>query len=88
MHKLYIFRSKSPISLRLKIAQIKIVLLFSKNGSDSSGDLTGDKGFSTTGTFMVKEDAVADSTKAKKNLGWQPKIKFKELVRIMVDADM
>jgi len=33
-------------------------------------------------------ELIADSTKAKKNLGWQPKIKFKELVRIMVDADM
>ncbi len=34
------------------------------------------------------EELVADSTKAKENLGWQPKIKFKELVRIMIDADM
>jgi len=33
-------------------------------------------------------ELVADSTKAKENLSWQPKIKFKELVRIMVDADM
>ena len=31
---------------------------------------------------------IADSTKAKKVLNWQPKIRFKELVRIMVDADM
>jgi len=34
------------------------------------------------------EELIADSTKAKENLGWQPKIKFKELVKIMVDADM
>lgn len=34
------------------------------------------------------EELVADTTKAKKNLGWQPKIEFKDLVRIMVDADM
>ena len=33
-------------------------------------------------------ELVADSTKAKENLGWQPKIKFKELVGIMIDADM
>ena len=33
-------------------------------------------------------ELVADSTKAKENLGWQPKIKFKELIRIMIDADM
>ncbi len=35
----------------------------------------------------VKE-LITDSTRAKENLSWQPKIKFKELVRIMVDADM
>ena len=33
-------------------------------------------------------ELVADSTKARENLGWQPKIRFKELVRIMIDADM
>jgi GDPmannose 4,6-dehydratase len=31
---------------------------------------------------------VADSAKAREKLGWSPKIKFKELVKIMVDADM
>jgi GDPmannose 4,6-dehydratase len=31
---------------------------------------------------------LADSRKAKERLGWKPKITFKELVRIMVDADM
>jgi len=30
----------------------------------------------------------ADSSKAKKQLQWNPKVKFKDLVRIMVDADM
>ena len=30
----------------------------------------------------------ADATKVRKRLGWEPKITFKELVRIMVDADM
>lgn len=30
---------------------------------------------------------VGDASKAKNKLGWEPKIKFKELVRIMVDAD-
>lgn len=34
------------------------------------------------------EELVADPTKAKEVLGWQPKIGFKELVKIMVDADM
>jgi GDPmannose 4,6-dehydratase len=31
---------------------------------------------------------VGDATKAQKMLGWEPKIKFKNLVRLMVDADM
>jgi GDPmannose 4,6-dehydratase len=31
---------------------------------------------------------LGDSTKAKKKLGWEPKVKFKELVRIMVDSDL
>ena len=30
---------------------------------------------------------IGDSTKAKEELGWKPKIKFKDLVRIMVEAD-
>jgi GDPmannose 4,6-dehydratase len=31
---------------------------------------------------------VGDASKAKKILGWEPKVRFRELVRIMVDADM
>jgi GDPmannose 4,6-dehydratase len=31
---------------------------------------------------------IGDPAKAKKQLGWEPKVKFKELVSIMVDADM
>jgi len=34
------------------------------------------------------QELIADSTRVKENFGWQPKIKFKELVRIMIDADM
>ena len=34
------------------------------------------------------ESLIADSSRAKQNLGWEPKVTFKELVRIMVDADM
>jgi len=29
-----------------------------------------------------------DATKARKKLGWEPKVKFKELARMMVDADI
>ncbi len=31
---------------------------------------------------------IADAAKAREQLGWEPKISFRELVRIMVDADM
>jgi GDPmannose 4,6-dehydratase len=31
---------------------------------------------------------IGDPTKAKKQLGWEPQVKFKELVKIMVDADL
>ncbi len=33
------------------------------------------------------EVLIGDITKARNNLGWQPKIKFKDLVKIMIDAD-
>ena len=31
---------------------------------------------------------VGDASKARKQLGWEPKVKFKELVKIMVDSDV
>jgi GDPmannose 4,6-dehydratase len=31
---------------------------------------------------------IGDAAKAKKVLGWEPKVKFKELVKMMVDSDM
>ncbi len=31
---------------------------------------------------------IGDAAKAKKILGWEPKVKFKELVKMMVDSDM
>jgi GDPmannose 4,6-dehydratase len=34
------------------------------------------------------ENLIADASKARELLGWEPKVAFKELVRIMVDADM
>lgn len=34
------------------------------------------------------EDLIADASKAKQKLGWEPKTKFDELVKIMVDADL
>ena len=31
---------------------------------------------------------IGDPAKAKRILGWEPKVRFKELVQIMVDADL
>jgi GDPmannose 4,6-dehydratase len=31
---------------------------------------------------------MGDASKAKKELGWEPKTKFAELVTLMVDADL
>ena len=30
---------------------------------------------------------IGDSSKAKEKLGWKPKVGFKDLVKMMVDAD-
>jgi len=34
------------------------------------------------------EVLIADASKVRQKLGWEPKVTFKELVRIMIDADM
>jgi len=34
------------------------------------------------------EHLIGDASKARRLLGWEPRVTFKELVRIMVDADM
>jgi len=34
------------------------------------------------------EDLVGDSSKARKELGWKPKVEFKELVKLMVEHDI
>lgn len=31
---------------------------------------------------------IGDPAKAKRQLGWEPKVKFKDLVRIMVESDL
>ena len=31
---------------------------------------------------------VGDPTKARSKLGWEPEVNFKDLVRMMVDADL
>ena len=34
------------------------------------------------------DSLIADPTKAKRELGWEPRTSFEELVRLMVDADL
>lgn len=34
------------------------------------------------------DELIGDSSKAREKLGWQPRVGFRELVRMMVDADM
>jgi GDPmannose 4,6-dehydratase len=34
------------------------------------------------------ESLLGDASKAREKLGWEPKVRFKELVRMMVDADI
>ncbi len=70
-------------------------------GTDEKGIVRSPSGVSTlnTGDAVIEIDPryfrptevnflLADASRAKKKLGWEPKVTFKELVRIMVDADM
>ncbi|HSM08934.1 MAG TPA: GDP-mannose 4,6-dehydratase, partial [Gemmatimonadota bacterium] len=34
------------------------------------------------------EHLLADGSKARDDLGWEPEVSFEELVRMMVDADL
>ena len=70
-------------------------------GTDEKGIVRSLSGVSilNTGDAVIEIDSryfrptevnflLADASRAKKKLGWEPKVTFKELVRIMVDADM
>lgn len=58
-----------------------------------------EKGYDTDGRCIIKIDTryfrpsevealLGDPSKAKRNLGWQPKVSFDELIKEMVDADL
>jgi len=34
------------------------------------------------------DQLIGDSSKAKRDLGWEPRTSFEELIRLMVDADL
>ena len=45
----------------------------------------------TTRAFLRPAEVdhlVGDATKAREQLGWQPRVSFEELVEMMVDADL
>tara|TARA_X000000950_G_scaffold273442_1_gene357246 strand:+ start:708 stop:1796 length:1089 start_codon:yes stop_codon:yes gene_type:complete len=63
------------------------------------GEGQSEKGFDANGNCIVAIDSkyyrpsevetlLGDASKAKKNLGWEPKISFKELVSEMINEDM
>jgi GDPmannose 4,6-dehydratase len=58
---------------------------FSHVGLDYRKHVTQDKKYFRPAEVDL---LVADPTKAKKELGWKPRILFAELVRMMVDADL
>ena len=63
------------------------------------GDGVNEKGLLDNGITIIEVDEkyyrpaeveilLGDSTKAKTDLGWEPKVKFEELVRIMMEHDI
>jgi GDPmannose 4,6-dehydratase len=73
-------------------AELDIEIVWSGQGADETGR---DK---KTGRTLIKidpryfrpaevEQLLGNPAKAKKQLGWEPKVKFAELVKIMVKAD-
>lgn len=78
--------------IQMAFQELGIVLEFSGEGADEVGINT------LTGQVVVRVDAqyfrptevellIGDYAKAKAKLGWTPKVRFDELVKIMVEAD-
>jgi len=62
-----------------------VEIAFSRQGLDPDGHVEIDSKY-----YRPSEvDALlGDASKAKQKLGWEPKVRFKELVELMVDADV
>ena len=58
---------------------------FARAGLDSRKHVAFDKRYLRPAEVDL---LIGDSSKAKKKLGWEPKVKFKQLAEIMVDADI
>jgi len=58
---------------------------FARAGLDSKKHMAFDKRYLRPAEVDL---LIGDASKAKKKLGWEPKVKFKQLAEIMVDADI
>ena len=57
-HRFDVVFRVTPVALGVEIAEVKFVLLSSKNFSDRACDLSGDEGFAAARGFVVEEDSV------------------------------
>jgi GDPmannose 4,6-dehydratase len=62
-----------------------VELAFDRVGLDWKKFVKIDKNFYRPAEVNI---LIGDYAKARKRLGWEPKVKFKDLVRIMVDSDL
>ena len=60
-------------------------MAFARAGLDSKKHVAFDKRYLRPAEVDL---LIGDASKAKKKLGWEPKVKFKQLAEIMVDADI
>ncbi|MBU6308038.1 MAG: GDP-mannose 4,6-dehydratase, partial [Bacteroidetes bacterium] len=58
---------------------------FARAGLDPKKHVAFDKGYLRPAEVDL---LIGNASKAKKKLGWEPKVRFEQLVEIMVDADI
>jgi len=62
-----------------------VEIAFDQAGLSSEGHVVLDEAFLRPAEVDL---LVGDATKAKRQLGWEPKTSFEQLIRMMVDADL
>jgi GDPmannose 4,6-dehydratase len=62
-----------------------VEIAFDQVGLPAEGHLVVDKSLLRPAEV---DHLIGDSSKAKRNLGWEPRTSFEELIRLMVDADV
>ena len=58
-HAFHVFRSESPVPLRVKVPKVQVLVLFRQESCNAPGDLTGHECFTPAWGFMVEQDPVA-----------------------------